>query len=400
MGNFQRLVLTFLILGYTSACSRPHQRAAVPEHWAERVKPLCFDDVRYFTQVGSGACHYSFPEKELQSQKDLITIDEKGQGAFSVLALSGGGSDGAFAGGFLQGWSQSGTRPVFTVVTGVSIGAMIAPFAFLGENYDHVLENFYTHSSAVDVYRERGLIASFFSDSLYTVEPLKALINCHITCELLEEIAQEHRRGRRLYVSTTDLDTQRLVIWDMGKIATAGTQAGLELFKQVLLASTAIPVYFPPVYIPVHTNERHFEEIHVDGGAITHVFFPCRALDHLKASFTEAKTQPSGSGVKLYVIVNGAYHWNSIEVEDKILPIAARSIETVATYQSLCDVWRLYHLSQEKNIDFYLTYIPSSYSTKRSGIFDKEDMQHLFRLGHKQGLKDHGWADSPPIFRP
>jgi hypothetical protein len=174
------------------------------------------------------------------------------------LAMSGGGADGAFSAGVLTGWTQSGKRPDFTMVTGVSIGALIAPYAFLGSKFDEELRKNLTTVTGADIFEDRSTHESFFD-----TWPLRRLIEKRVTAELVAGVAAEHRKGRRLLVVTTNVDAGRRVVWDMGAIAQKGDEAALKLFRDVLLASSAIPGFFQPVLIEVEANGKKFQEMHV-----------------------------------------------------------------------------------------------------------------------------------------
>jgi len=171
----------------------------------------------------------------------------------------------------LNGWTAAGTRPEFKLVTGISTGALIAPFAFLGEKYGATLKTVYTTTSPTDVLKHRSLIAGIFSDAMADNAPLWALTRKFVTADLLKEVAAEYAKGRFLLVGTADIDARRPVIWDMGKIATYGTPEALELFVSVLMASASIPVAFPPVMIDVEVDGKRYQEMHVDGGTIAQV---------------------------------------------------------------------------------------------------------------------------------
>ncbi|MGZ3327983.1 MAG: patatin-like phospholipase family protein [Xanthobacteraceae bacterium] len=188
----------------------------------------------------------------------------------TALALSGGGADGAFGAGLLAGWSARGTRPQFAVVTGASAGALIAPFAFGGAAYDETLRSVFASGEMANLLQSDGL-AGLFGTSLFKTAPLRDLIARHVDAALLEAIAREYRRGRRLYVVTTNIDAQRTAIWDMGKIAASGEPGALELFRNVLTASASVPGVFSPVLIDVEADGKRFAEMHVDGGVTTNV---------------------------------------------------------------------------------------------------------------------------------
>jgi patatin-like phospholipase/acyl hydrolase len=222
----------------------------------------------------------------------------------SFLAISGGGANGAFGAGFLKGWTASGTRPNFRIVTGISTGALIAPLAFLGADYDATLEKAYTTTRTKDILDIRwifGILPLFWSESYADSEPLLHLIEQQVDEQALAEIAKEHSKGRRLYVGTTDLDAQRFVVWDMGAIASSGRPDALDLFHKVMLASASIPGAFPPVYFNVEVDGKQYDEMHVDGGTIVEVFGYGPTLFEESAHAERLRAE----GCSIYVLRNG-----------------------------------------------------------------------------------------------
>jgi predicted acylesterase/phospholipase RssA len=259
-------------------------------------------------------------------------IDPRGlvdaAGAVSILALSGGGANGAFGAGLLNGWTAAGTRPVFKLVTGISTGALIAPFAFLGSDYDATLRDFYTTITTKDIYRERSYFAILFDpSSMVDTMPLQEILTKQVNAQVLAAVAQAHRRGRRLFIGTTNMEAGKLVIWDMGAIATSGKPEALELFRKVMLASASIPVAFPAVYIPVEAGGKRYEEMHVDGGTATQVFFYGFTLDLHAAQ--EAAGVQGRPRIRLFVIRNGKLTVPWELMIPRILPIAERSLEDI-----------------------------------------------------------------------
>ena len=236
----------------------------------------------------------------------LVARDAKrvnGRPVVETLALSGGGADGAFGAGVLSGWSARGDRPEFEIVTGVSAGAIIAPFAYLGERYDKTLKEIWTHYQTNEIITAQILPGLFGGPALADTSPLASLIARYIDDKMLADIAAEYSRGRILMVLTTNLDAQRPVVWNMGEIARTGDQKALDLFRKVILASAAIPGAFPPVSIDVEAGGKAYEEMHVDGGTTREVFVlpmqaPFKAFDPLYAA------QPLR---KLYIIKNGMF---------------------------------------------------------------------------------------------
>ena len=243
------------------------------------------------------------------------------QRRLNILALSGGGSHGAFAAGVLNGWTATGERPVFDVVTGVSTGALIAPMAFLGPSYDGRIRELYTNVSSKDIYRKHPKLAMLWSDSAASSEPLARLIAANTDHHMLAAVATAHCQGRRLYVGTTNLDTGRLVIWDMGAIAASGRPDSLGLFKKVVLASASVPGFFPPVPIEICVNGRRYTELHADGGTTSQVFLRGSMLDLDPAEIRAGRKPLAGS--RLYIIIAGKNFPDAKCVEPRVVSIAA-----------------------------------------------------------------------------
>ena len=307
---------------------------------------------------------------------------------YPVLLISGGGANGAYGAGLLNGWSQSGTRPKFKIITGISTGALIAPYAFLGSDYDGPLKELYTTMSTKNVASNKSLLAPLTSDSLESTRPLARVIKKHFTKDMLKKIAEEHIEGRRLYVGTTNLDAQRLVVWNMGKIAQIGDDEAVELFQKVLLASSAMPIAFPPVFFNVEADGKKYDEMHVDGGTVTQVF----------SLYGILHGPQSTKKMDVYLIWNGfiSPKWES--VKDNLPSIASRAVYTMANYQGLGDIFRLYILSEEMKHDFYLAYIPADFNAESKQMFDPGEMTKLFDLGYEKAAAGTAWKKEPPMF--
>jgi hypothetical protein len=246
----------------------------------------------------------------------------------SCLAISGGGANGAFGAGFLKGWTASGTRPNFMVVTGISTGALIAPLAFLGADYDETLEKGYTTTRTKDILNVRGIfgiIPLFWSESYAESGPLLHLIGQQVDEQALKAIANEHTKGRRLYVGTTNLDAQRFVVWDMGAIASSGRPDALELFHKVMLASASIPGAFPPAYFDVEVDGKRYDEMHVDGGTIVEVFGFGPTLFEKSAHAEKLRAERCS----IYILRNGKLASDPEQVGRKITKIVPRSLSTL-----------------------------------------------------------------------
>lgn len=298
------------------------------------------------------------------------------------LAISGGGGDGAYAAGLLKGWSERGTRPVFEVVTGVSTGALAAPFAFLGPAYDDSLAEIYTAYSDDDLYRSNGPLG-LFGASMNDTAPLRLLIERYVTEDFLDRIAAEGKLGRRLLVQTTNLDAQRPVIWDLTALAASDRSTRRQLFVRLLLASAAIPAVFPPQRIRVIAGDgRDYDELHVDGGVSSQIFFapPQMRLDKVELStFGHARTRT------LYVVRNGKLGPEYQTSEEKTLSIATRSIAALIKGQSLADLGNLARAARASRTRFCYSAIPESFSEVAAGNFDRRYMSQLYEVGRSVG---------------
>lgn len=310
----------------------------------------------------------------------------------SFLALTGGGADGAFGAGFLKGWTASRRRPEFEVVTGVSTGALIAPFAFLGSRYDDELEEIFTQYSTSDLLSLNVLAGLFGGSALSNSTPMFKLISKYIDRKFMAEVAHQHLRGRRLLIGTTNLDAERPVIWNMGRIAIRNTPKALKLFRKVILASASIPGVFPPVYIDVEADGLPHREMHVDGGTTNNIFL-------LPEHFDVKKFIPSVAGrtnLRLYIIVNSHVQPQPKVIEATTYSIAERSISTLIKQQTAGDLLRLYVESQQNRIDYNMAAVPADFNEVSKEAFDKDYMGKLYAVGYNAAAKGYKWRRQPP----
>jgi hypothetical protein len=300
------------------------------------------------------------------------------------LAISGGGSDGAYGAGMLTGWSQSGSRPEFAMVTGVSIGSLIAPFAFLGPSHDGELRKNFTTVSAADIFEDR-----MTRDSLFDYWPFRRMLEERVTSKLLSEIAAEHRRGRRLLVATTNLDAGRRVVWNMGAIAERGGEKALKLFRDILLASCSIPGFFSPVAIEVEANGKKFQEFHGDG-TLTAPFF---VLPEVLLAADATGRPPIGD---LYLIVNSKFHSEFRITDRAIAAVLGRSIDLALTNALRTQIVLMNAAAQRTGMSLRVAYVPDSFDVVSRGPFDGRFMKALFEFGVEQGKKGNPFTDSLP----
>lgn len=311
------------------------------------------------------------------------------------LAISGGGANGAFGAGLLAGWTESGKRPQFDIVTGVSTGALIAPLAFLGPKYDPQLKEIYTSYNTEDIATKRRLLKALTGDAMYSTEPLKKLIDKYLDENMMREIAAEFGKGRLLMIGTTNLDSGRPVLWNIGRIAESGHPKALELTRTILLASAAIPAAFPPVFLEVEANGKRYQELHVDGGATTQVFLYPVGLDWKKVSETAGFGRQS-----IYVILNSRLRLDFEPVEAKLGPVAVRSIDMLIKAQCIGDIYRIFLGARRDGLDYNLAYIPDTFKEKPIELFDPPYMQKLFDLGFQQAKAGYAWEKTPPGMTP
>lgn len=299
-----------------------------------------------------------------------------------VLLLSGGGSLGAFGAGVLVGWSQTGTRPQFDVVTGISTGALMATLAFLGPSHDADLARAYVETSKSAVMKRRGIVGFAKNASLYDRGPLERMIAAMVTEQLLDDVAAAHRAGRRLYVGTTNLDNGVGTVWDMGRIASSRDPNRVQLYRQILAASAAIPGLFSPVYISQSDGPP---TMHVDGGIKQALLFRSYMVD------------PRGTNEHVWTIVNGkvSYVGNRALSGTNAGSIIGRSVNEMLRTISYRSVGRVYTMTRNAGAAYHLAYLPDEEVEPSPISFEPVEMQRLFAIGRSIGTSGQ-WRTAPP----
>ncbi len=316
----------------------------------------------------------------------------------AILALSGGGADGAFGAGLLTGWTERGDRPQFAVVTGASAGALIAPFAFLGSRYDSVLASVFS-SGAFDGFLQFEGLSGLLGPGLFAATPLRELIAKHVTPQVLEEIAAQYRAGRKLYIVSTNLDAQRTAIWDMGRIAASGQPGALELFRRVIEASASIPGVFSPVLIEVEAEGKRFAEMHVDGGITANILVVPEAM-----MLANAPILPTGVRPRIYVVLNSKLGPYFEVVRPTTIRIAVRAFETSVRANTRNTLLASYEFIRRRNWEIQLAAIDDNFPSQEKPGFDTAYMKGLFQFGIEQGRTGAAWrrgpgSDAPPPVR-
>ncbi|PZV38782.1 patatin-like phospholipase family protein [Mesorhizobium kowhaii] len=352
------------------------QRSSYSAVEAARPNVLDVSNLRYFVDD---------PSRTLYQLRPRATFD----GEITYLALSGGGAHGAFGAGFLAGLSDSGTRPQFSAVSGVSTGALIAPFAFLGPQYDGTLKELYTSGIAANLLDGQGPLSMLSTAGPFANNRLKHLVDHYVDDKLLRAVADESAKGRILLIITTNLDTQRTNIWSMGKIAEVGTPEALALFRNVVTASASIPVIFPPVLIDVEAGGRHFQEMHVDGSVTAPVLT-------LPEPFLLRGQHLPGPPINLYILINNKIHRDFQVVRGDTRTIAARSASTLVKQQTRWAIFESHNLARRKHFKFNLTYIGSEFTDQEKDGLSTSYMGSLFAYGYAKGHSRKGWIHRLP----
>jgi hypothetical protein len=386
-------LLTAALTLLLAACATQVQRVPVPAELVATASIPGMAHVRFWGDEVPADILSFFREHMPGSARMATKLNlSSTRPVVEYLALSGGAGDGAYGGGLLVGWSKRGTRPTFEVVTGVSAGALIAPFAFLGPAYDRQLTEVWTKYDTQMLATPQVIAGLFGAEALADNTGLRELIAKYVDRPMLNRIAAEYRKGRILLVGTTNLDAQRPVIWNMGEIATNPHPYALELFRDVLLASTSLPGVFPPVHVKVAAGSRVLEEMHVDGGPTRQVFlapahFSLRVFDTL---------YPKPPLRRIYVVKNGKLAPEYEAVKANTLSISARSLFTLTKSQSIGDINRIYQIARRDQAEFRLASIPDSFDAVANQPFDPDYMKKLYQLGYEMGRIGEPWVRSPP----
>jgi predicted acylesterase/phospholipase RssA len=387
-----RLALIGSSILLTGGCATIAPRNVLPQASAAQIELEGFHNIRFWGDASArdiqAIMMVDAPRVEMRS----LSATEKHPPVSNLLAISGGAEDGAFGAGLLVGWSDAGTRPVFDLVTGVSSGALIAPFAFLGREHDGQLREIFTKYGRQDIftYNVPGLLEG---TALADDAPLARLIEKYVDDAFLQEIANERIRGRILLIGTTNLDTQRPVMWDMGRIAMSRNPEAKSLFRRILLASATLPGIFPPVRIKVRVGGRNYDELHVDGGVTRQVFIAPSIFSF--ASHDQKSARPAAKP-RLFVIRNGKIdpEWQS--VNENVLSITQRSISTLIKNQGIGDLYRIYSVTRRDGIDFNLASIPPDFKETSDEPFDQTYMVALFERGYDLASRNYSWVKAPP----
>jgi len=385
-----RLLTALLLCSVVTACGTIPDRNPVPLADGRLAEIPGMENVRFWGD--------ETPESLVERMRhgNIDEIRARSSGIVGIqhhyLAISGGGQDGAFGAGLLTGWTETGTRPEFTMVTGISTGALSAPFAFLGSDYDKALTEIYTTLSSEDLIEQRSWTVIATGDAAVDTKKLRAIIDQYVDDAMILRLAEEHQRGRRLFIGTTNLDARRPVIWNVTAIAASGAPNAHDLIIDVLLASASIPGAFPPVFIQVERDGMTYDEIHVDGGAVQQAFVYPSTIDWpVLLEKLDAKGRP-----QLYIIRNSLLKPRWEPIEASIFTLTKTALASLIRTQGLGDLNRMYLVAQRDGADFHLAYIPDSFAMEPHEPFDQAYMNGLYDLGQAMTKNGYPWATLPP----
>ncbi|HEY0121067.1 MAG TPA: patatin-like phospholipase family protein [Rhizobium sp.] len=356
--------------------SRPQYRA--DQSFTAQVPG--FPGVRSYLDESPKSWEDAFDWRPAATQEDV-----------NYLMISGGGAGGAFSAGVLSAWTKTGTRPQFDIVSGVSTGALIAPFAFLGSSYDDLIARLYTSGVAKNLVDRRLLPNQMLGKSLLRGQTLRSMVDRYITQDVFDAIAREHRNGRRLLVLTSNLDSQRAVVWNMGAIATSGRPDALQLFRDVLVASASIPGIYPPVLIKAQAGDRHFEELHSDGGSTSQILtFPSTVL-----ASESHMPRPKIRKFNIFVLVNNALMPEFSNTSERTLPVMARAYATLIKAQERDALMALYGWTRRTGATFHVASIDCQIPYDIADPFNDGYMRAVFNLGTRETLNGTLWNEFP-----
>ncbi len=400
-GTIRAVTLLFAVVLLLPACTTVLSRNAVPEHKLNTAAPYgirsdtsvirAWGDHIEFNEARKAAIIKSRSERIREANEEIIAAGKPVPEI--VLALSGGGPDGAYGAGYLNGWTARGDRPSFNVVTGISTGSIVGVFAFLGPDYDDELQEAYTTYTTDQLFRPTIFAGLTGGTALTDSRGYRKLIERYVDDALVAALAEAHNDGRSLLIGTTNIDAARPVVWNVSAIAATGHPKAKVLIQDVIQASSAIPAAFPPVLIPVEDEDgKTYDEMHVDGGATQQVMlfspnFPMKQID--EAMGVDFDRQ-------LYIIINNKLIKTYEPVRPRLMSIAGTSASSLIGGAGTGDIYRIFAIAQRDEVDLNVIWIPEDFDAEPSEAFDPVYMKALFDLGYEHGLAGDRWHPLPP----
>ncbi|WP_406610389.1 patatin-like phospholipase family protein [Agarivorans sp. JK6] len=378
--RFCLALLLFMAVG----CSSPERNAAQE---SELMYPLATAGLRYWDGESTEITEHNI-EQEYQSILDSRARNNGVGSDIYHLALSGGGVNGAFSAGVLNAWTANGDRPEFDLVTGVSTGAIVSVFAYLGSDYDSTLKNYYTETPMSSLFQVKSIWSLLRGEAVLDTAGFEDQVRSYIDADIVKQLAEQRAKGRLLVIGTTNLDNEKMSLWDVGKIAQVGSDEAITLIQNIIIASSSVPGAFPAKSIVIDDGQQRFEELHVDGGVSRQVFLvPQWAYYNLPF---ERNPQ------HVFVIRNGLLKPHYQVTNNNLTDIGLRSISTIIRNQGIGDVEHIYHFAQHNQMSFRLAYIDNDFSKISDEAFTKEYMTSLYQYGYQKTRADSLWENVPP----
>ncbi len=371
-------LMAIIMLAFLAGCLAPDRIVYGPKA-AANASLKGFSDIRIYADTS----------RKLIDTKTWMPVTKDKE--INYLVLSGGGGGGAFSVGVLKAWSDAGQRPRFDLVSGVSTGALIAPYAFLGQAYDEILVDLYTSGVAKKLVDADFLPQGLLGASLLKQKPLRAMIERYLTQDILARIAAEHRNGRRLLVLTSNLDSQRAVIWNMGAIAASGQPDALKLFQDIIIASASIPGLYPAVLIKARSGAQVFEEMHSDGGSSSQILTIPEGwmANSEKAAWGKEVT------LNMYIIVNNALMPEFTTTTNNTFAVMARANSSLIKSQTRSALVATYVYAQRNGIRFHVASIDRQVPYRMRDPFNTDYMLAVYKLGYSRMASGRLWQDQP-----
>lgn len=393
--NGDKRTTTSSLVDWVRARAFPKRLPAVPHHLTNSATISGIPNARFLVSTKEGIdsmVDYAL-EMRRRHEQDLTRRGHQGPlPPIDFLAISGGGDKGSFAAGLITGWTESGSRPTdFAVVTGISTGALIAPFAYVGPECDETLKNVFRNIKPRDIFFNRKMTAALLDDAMRDSTPLWDLMRKYLNNELLEQIAAKYSKGPSLFIATTNLDARLPVIWNMGEIAASSHPNALELFRKIVLASASIPGVFPPVMIDVEVDGISHQEMHVDGGAVAQVFlFPASLGSTLRERGLWVQRERTA-----YIIRNARLDPDWASVDRRTLSILGRSISSLIQTQGIADLYHIYLIAQQDEMDYNLAFIGQDFDVVHKEDFNTKYMSALFDYAYEKAKSGYSWHKKP-----
>lgn len=301
----------------------------------------------------------------------------------NLLVMSGGGKYGAFTAGVLAGWTAAGDRPTFDIATGISSGAATAVLAFLGPKYDARLAANFTDLKRSDLYTLELFKGLRLRTGLFSNAPLEERLRKEITPELMCDLQSAQASGRRVYVGTVEVLTNRFTIWDIGGIASSGRADAPVLIRKVLLAACSPPGAVRPVELCVEVNGVKYTEMHTDAGNMLQAFVR-----------TPAGVPP---GSTAWVLSAGKFHRDPLRDPPKILSLLTGGVSNSLYALFRSDLMKLYALCAVSRSEFRLLALPDDFRGAASSFaFDPAELSKLYWIGYQLTAGHAEWRHVPP----